>query len=150
MESQIPFTGGSGRVLDRSLAIAGIAKHEIFVTNAVNPVTRPTTALRPHEIANCKPYLHRELEIVQPRLVIGLGRDAEDALKSAYPEARQLRWPVIVPHATAREAAPSPDLLFAPHPSWIKWQLKDSREQYVTCLARALEWGFRDPCRLPG
>ena len=45
MESQIPFTGGSGRVLDRSLAIAGIAKHEIFVTNVVNPVTRPTTAL---------------------------------------------------------------------------------------------------------
>ena len=46
MESQIPFTGGSGRVLDRSLPIAGIAKHEIFVTNVVNPVTRPTTALR--------------------------------------------------------------------------------------------------------
>jgi uracil-DNA glycosylase len=102
MESRIPFTGGSGRVLDRSLAIAGIAKHEVFITNVVHchpPDDRPS---RPHEIENCRPYLHRELEIVQPRLVIGLGRDAEDALKSAYREARVLRWPFTVPHATKR------------------------------------------------
>ena len=46
--------------------------------------------------------------------------------------------------APGPEAARSPDLLFAPHQSWIVKQHKDSREQYVTSLARAMEWSFRD------
>ena len=36
LEPPVPFTGGSGRVLDRSLALAGIAKHKVFITNAVH------------------------------------------------------------------------------------------------------------------
>ena len=64
MASQIPFTGGSGRFLDRSLAVADLAKEDIFITNVVHchpPANRPS---QPHEIANCRPYLHRELAIV--------------------------------------------------------------------------------------
>jgi hypothetical protein len=109
---------------------------------------RASAARRDADAARLAPMgraLHRELEIIQPRLIIGLGRDAEGELRSAYPEARVLEWPFIVPHATGPGAAPSPDLLFAKHPSWIKRQHKASlEEEYVTSLARALEWGFRD------
>jgi DNA polymerase len=145
METQEPFTGGSGALLNDSLKIAGIAKKDAFITNVVHchpPGNRKSHA---HEKKNCSRYLHRELEIVRPRLVIGLGRDAEVALKAFYPDARELQWPFRVPHATGPEAASSPDLLFAPHPSWIKRQHDDSlEEQYVTRLARALKWGFRN------
>ena len=82
-----------------------------------------------------------ELEIVAPRLVIGLGRYAEDALRSTYPEARVLSWPFAVPKGTGPR---SPDLLLAQHPSWVMKQPKDFREQYVTSLALVLKWGFRD------
>jgi uracil-DNA glycosylase len=97
----------------------------------------------PEWIEKCSPYLHSELEIVQPRLVIGLGRDAEAALQAFYPQARVLQWPFIAPRANRSKTAPY--LLFAKHPSWIKRQHDVSLEQeYVTSLVRALKWGFRD------
>ena len=103
---------------------------------------------RAHEKRNCTHYLLNELEIVRPRLIIGLGGDAEVALRLAYPVARLLSWPFKKPHTTRPDAATSPDLLFAPHPGRIRWLRKDIREQYVTrwvtSLAGALEWGFRD------
>ncbi len=144
MESQIPFTGGGGRFLDDSFDIAGIAKHQIFITNVVHCHPPGDRKSLPDEIMNCTPYLHRELEIVQPSLIIGLGLDAKAALRSAYPEARELPWPFTVPLDHGAEATAFPDLLFAPHPSSIRWKPKDIREEYVTSLARALEWGFRN------
>lgn len=92
-----------------------------------------------------RPGVRRHNNRCQPRLVIGLGRDAEAALRAFYPQARELRWPFIGLHAPQAKAAPSPDLLFAKHPSWVKRQHDDSLEQeYVTSLADALKWGFRD------
>ena len=59
MASQIPFTGGSGRFLDRSLAVADLAKEDIFITNVVHCHRPANRSSQPHEIANCRPYLHR-------------------------------------------------------------------------------------------
>ena len=115
MASQIPFTGGSGRVLDRSLQIAGLAKTDIFLTNVVHchpPGNRPS---QPHEIINCRPYLHNELAIVAPRLVVALGKDARAAVTSEYPSGRILSWP-FVPPTRDSPVAQQPDLIFAPHP----------------------------------
>jgi hypothetical protein len=89
------------------------------------------------------PYLHRELRIVQPRLVMGLGDDAELTVRLAYPGVAPLQWPVTVP-ATTPEATPIPALLFARHPRWVQWHPQD-KKQYVTSLADALRWGFRIP-----
>jgi uracil-DNA glycosylase len=92
---------------------------------------------------NCRPYLLRELEIVQPKLVIGMGRDAEAALRSFYTEPRFLTWPFTVPRATGSKTAPY--VLFAKHPAWIMRQHDGSlEEEYRTSLAGALKWGFRD------
>ncbi|MDM3974521.1 uracil-DNA glycosylase family protein [Mycobacterium marseillense] len=49
---------------------------------------RRTARLTKHEIVNCSPFLHRELEIVRPRLVITLGCDAERVMAFFYPRAR--------------------------------------------------------------
>jgi uracil-DNA glycosylase len=143
MKTQIPFTGGSGKLIDASLKIAGIAKDEVFITNLVHCHPPRNHKSLPIWIENCSSYLHRELEIVHPRLVIGMGRDAEAALRSFYTEPRVLTWPFTVPRATRSKTVPY--LLFAKHPSWIKRQHDDSlEEEYRTSLARALKWGFRN------
>jgi len=146
MASQIPFTGGSERVLNESFKLAGITnKREVFITNTVHchPHSHPRDNRDPLpcEIANCRSHLHDELEIVAPRLVIGLGRYAKDALRSEYPHARELPWPFRIPRTSG---AGSPDMLFPPHPYWIMTRPKDIHEQYVRGLAHALKWGFRD------
>ncbi len=98
METQEPVTRGSGRILDDSFKKAGIAKDKLFITNVVHchpPENHPTSL--PEWKGNCTPYLHRELQIVQPRLVIGLGDDAEVAVRSAYPGVKALPWPFTFP-----------------------------------------------------
>ncbi|MFY9920150.1 MAG: uracil-DNA glycosylase family protein [Mycobacterium sp.] len=122
--SQIPFTGGSGRVIDAGLALAGIAKDQIFITNVVHCHPRGDRESFPEEIEKCSRYLQRELEIVQPRVIVGLVRDAEAVLRPAYPHARELSWPFVSAPVRRPRATLSPDLLFPNHPSWVKWQLE--------------------------
>lgn len=146
MRAQIPFTGGSGRFLNLSLERAGLTKGDIFTTNVVHCHPPGNRASLPHEIENCRPFLLRELQIIQPRLVIGLGKDASAALRGIFPEARALTWPFATPHD--QRADPTiPDLLAVPHPSWIKYRPVDQRDAYVESLAGALRWAFDDAHR---
>jgi DNA polymerase len=151
MESQIPFTGGSGGLIDASLALADVDKRDVFITNVVHchPHREPrdNRASKPHEIANCTPYLVRELKIVEPELVIGLGNDAKRVLRAKHPGARELSWPFRRPRSIA---AMPPDLLLVPHPSAKRRQRNaappEDRERierkYVIELSRALRWSF--------
>jgi uracil-DNA glycosylase len=147
MESQIPFTGGSGKLIEEARILAHIAKERIFITNVVHchphDDERDNRPSHPREIANCTPYLYRELDIVEPRLVIGLGRDARAVLQSRYPDTEPLPWPFAVPRA----ATPGPALLFGPHPShvlmpWVRKKRPGIREEFVASLTQALTWSF--------
>jgi uracil-DNA glycosylase family 4 len=98
MESQIPFTGGSGRLIWASIKRAGIDKpDDVFITNVVHchPHSEPvdSRASKRHEIDNCTPYLVRELDIVKPELVIGLGNDAKKVLRAKHPPRPESRCP---------------------------------------------------------
>ena len=141
MESQVPFTGGSGELIDQSIARAGHDKKDVFISNAVHchpPKNRPS---HEHEIVNCSPFLHRELEIVRPRLVITLGRDAERALSFFYPRARTCRQPFEIPRGRLPKGVPY--IFHAKHPSWIQRQHDELLEaDYVSGLAAAIRWSF--------
>lgn len=141
MESQVPFTGGSGDLIDAGIKLAGRKKHDVFISNAVHchpPKNRPS---HEHEIVNCSPFLHRELEIVRPRLVITLGRDAERVASFFYPRARVSVPPFEVPRGRLPKGVPF--IFNAKHPSWIQRQHDDALEaEYVSGLAAAIRWSF--------
>lgn len=69
-----PFVGRSGSVLDDALRNAGLARADVRITNCVRcrpPENRdPTT----EELANCRPYLDREIERVDPTVIVTLGK----------------------------------------------------------------------------
>jgi uracil-DNA glycosylase len=141
MEKQEPFVGGSGELLDISFDRAQIAQKQLYITNVVHCHPRDNEKSRPEWKKNCTPYLHEELRIVQPKLIIGLGQDAEVALRAFYPHAGVLSWPFRTPRISASEE--SPRVHFVKHPSWINRQHSDALErQYVASLERALRWGF--------
>lgn len=139
MESGIPFTGGSGRYIDQALELADRKKSDLFITNVVHchpPKDRPSAR---HEIDNCTPYLHEELDVVSPRLIIGLGDDAEKVLTTRYPDARHLPWPFVKPRTrTLAEQY----LLFPEHPGSLRFKKTADRSYYSPSLARAIRWGF--------
>ncbi|WP_111511877.1 uracil-DNA glycosylase family protein [Mycobacterium kyogaense] len=141
MEPQEPFFEGSGSLLNQAFSAADHPKSQMFVTNAVHCHPPGNRKSELHEIVNCAPYLYRELQIVQPRLVIGLGEDAERVLTFFYPTARVLPWPFATPRNVRSKVVPC--LFFAKHPSWIKRKHNaDLETEYVRSLADAFKWAF--------
>ena len=141
MEPQEPFYEGSGSLLNTSFELAGCVKADTFITNAVHCHPRGNRKSHNHEIVNCSSYLYRELEIVRPRLVIGLGDDAERVLSFFYPTARKVPWPFSAPSNVRSKTVPC--LHFAKHPSWVKRQHDAALEEaYVSSLTQALKWAI--------
>ena len=69
-----PFVGRSGTVLDDALRERGLARADVRITNCVR--CRPPENRDPHreELENCRPYLEREIERVDPEVVVTLGK----------------------------------------------------------------------------
>lgn len=83
-----PFVGPAGKLLDKALAAAGIARDRVYLTNAVKhfKFERTTGKARLHkrpnsgEIAACAPWLHAELQQIAPDVLVLLGATAAQAL----------------------------------------------------------------------
>jgi DNA polymerase len=71
-----PFSGPSGLFLDELLALAGLSRTDVFLTNIVKHRVPDSRPLAPNEIAACTPYLTRQIAAVNPRVVVALGRGA--------------------------------------------------------------------------
>lgn len=148
MEKQEPFFGGSGRVLDRCFQRANRDKTELFITNSIHCHPPDDRDPYPHETANCAGFLRAELrEIVQPRLVIGVGKFAMAAVLSLYPEGRELNWPFRVPRPRQSDSPDTTYLLFPPHPYHVMTRAAPVREQYERRMGRAIEWAFETSAR---
>ena len=82
-----PFVGPAGKMLDRALDEAGIARRKTYVTNAVKHFKFvPRGKFRLHqkpnaaEIKACQGWLEAELNVVRPKLVVALGATAAHSL----------------------------------------------------------------------
>jgi uracil-DNA glycosylase family 4 len=86
-ETEVPFHGDtSGRNFEDLLAFASITRNDVFVTNAVlcNPKDEKGNNSTPTQVeaANCHPFLRRQIELVNPKIVVPLGNTALQALAS--------------------------------------------------------------------
>lgn len=80
-----PFVGRAGKNLERLLQLAGMSRQDVFITNVVK--CRPPGNRKPskHESDTCYRYLRRQMDLVDPEVVVLLG---DSALKLFFPEAQ--------------------------------------------------------------
>ncbi|MFI6440328.1 UdgX family uracil-DNA binding protein [Streptomyces sp. NPDC050759] len=99
-----PFVGPAGKLLDRALAEAGIEPEHTYVTNAVKHFKftqaeprkrRIHKAPSLREMTACGPWLAKELEIVEPELIVVLGATAGKALLGSSFRVTQVRGTVL-------------------------------------------------------
>jgi len=75
-EQGLPFVGRSGKLLDQLLADIKLTRHDVYITNVVKcrpPENRDPT---PTEVATCGDFLLRQIELVNPRVIVTLGKFA--------------------------------------------------------------------------
>ena len=78
-----PFVGRAGQLLNAMLAAIGLAREQVYIANIVK--CRPPKNRDPHadEAAACQGYLHRQIELIAPRLILSVGRvSAQNLLHS--------------------------------------------------------------------
>jgi DNA polymerase len=69
-----PFVGAAGRFLEELLASAGMTRDEVFITNVVKSRPPGNRDPLPDEIAACAPFLERQIEVIDPDVIVTLGR----------------------------------------------------------------------------
>ncbi len=75
-----PFVGKAGQLLDRMISAMGLSRDEVYVCNIVKcrpPDNRKPT---PEEMAACTPYLEKQLDLLQPDVIVALGATAVEGL----------------------------------------------------------------------
>lgn len=78
-----PFVGRSGQLLDRMLAAIGLDRSSVYIANVVPwrpPGNRTPT---PQEIAICRPFIERQIELVRPQVLLCLGAPSAQTLLGA-------------------------------------------------------------------
>lgn len=73
-EQGLPFVGQAGKFLDDLLASAGVTREEVFITNVVKCRPPGNRDPLPDELAACKGYLERQIEALNPTVIVTLGR----------------------------------------------------------------------------
>ncbi|MEN9842853.1 MAG: hypothetical protein RLZZ612_682 [Pseudomonadota bacterium] len=88
----LPFVGPAGQLLDAMLAAMGLSRDtDVYITNAVKCRPPSNRNPEPQEWMQCQPYLMRQIELVQPDLILSLGRYASHTLLDhTMPEAAKL------------------------------------------------------------
>jgi uracil-DNA glycosylase len=76
-----PFVGQAGKLLDAMLAAIDLKRGEnVYIANSVKCRPPNNRTPEPEETAACWPYLERQIELLQPRLIVALGRPAAQTL----------------------------------------------------------------------
>jgi uracil-DNA glycosylase family 4 len=77
----LPFVGAAGKLLEQLLNEIGIARADVFITNVLKCRPPGNRDPEPGEIENCRPYLSRQVELIQPRVICTLGNFATKLLR---------------------------------------------------------------------
>ena len=86
-----PFVGQAGNLLNGILEAIQVPRESVYITNIVKCRPPQNRKPLPDEIAACIPYLHRQLEIIQPKVILALGSTAAEAMLGVRKSLGELR-----------------------------------------------------------
>ncbi|MCU7844408.1 MAG: uracil-DNA glycosylase [Candidatus Thiodiazotropha sp. (ex Monitilora ramsayi)] len=75
-----PFVGRAGQLLNAMLLAMGYKRESVFIANIVKCRPPNNRDPKPEEALSCEPYLKRQIELIQPRLILAVGRIAAQNL----------------------------------------------------------------------
>lgn len=90
-----PFVGDAGKLLDAILAAIGLTRdNNVFIANVLKSRPPGNRNPKPEEVSACLPYLERQIELIQPKLIVALGRFAAQSLLATDAPLGSLRGQV--------------------------------------------------------
>lgn len=129
-----PFVGQAGKLLDnmlRSLALTrseAPSTHQVFIANVLKCRPPHNRNPEPEEVAQCEPFLQRQVELVQPKIIVAMGRFAVQSLLRTGEPIGRLRGRVHRYHGVP--------VIVTYHPAYLLRNLPDKAKAWEDlCLA---------------
>jgi len=119
----LPFVGNAGQLLTEMLRACGLSRDEVFITNILKCRPPNNRDPKPDEIANCHDYLERQLALLQPKIIVAVGRIAAQALLNTHDPIGKLRGKV---HHLG-----STPLVVIYHPAYLLRSLSEKRKAWL-------------------
>lgn len=121
-----PFVGQAGQLLDSILQAIEVPRPAVYITNIVKCRPPQNRKPLPDEIAACIPYLHRQLELIRPKVILALGGTAGEALLGVKKSLGELRGKVHTYNGIPLVVTYHPAALLR-NPNWKKPTWDDVR-----------------------
>lgn len=124
-----PFVGQAGKLLDNMLAAISLARGKnVYIANVLKCRPPGNRNPEPDEVAKCSPYLLRQIELIQPKLILAMGRFAAQTLLGTDATIASLRGKV-------HQYAGVP-LVVTYHPAYLLRNLPDKAKAWADlCFA---------------
>lgn len=129
-----PFVGTAGRLLDNMLRAMALSRHEappersVYIANTLKCRPPRNRNPAPEELLRCEPFLLRQIELVQPRIILAMGRFAVQSLLRSDEPIGRLRGRVHQYHGVP--------LIVTYHPAYLLRNLTDKARAWEDlCLA---------------
>lgn len=144
-----PFVGRAGQLLEKMITAMGLSRGEVYICNVLK--TRPPNnrTPTPEESAACAPYLHEQISIVRPEVIVSLGRPATHLLLGTTDAMGRLRgrWseyvvpppPIAAPYSGPYEGMRFP-VMPTYHPSYLlRSYTEENRKMVWSDLRQVME-----------
>ena len=89
-----PFVGRAGQLLNAMLQAVGLQRGQVYIANILKCRPPNNRDPKPEEVVCCEPYLLRQIELIQPRLILAVGRIAAQNLLNTQTPIGKLRGEV--------------------------------------------------------
>lgn len=121
-----PFVGQAGQLLESILDAIEVPRSSVYITNIVKCRPPQNRKPLPDEIAACIPYLHRQLELLQPKVILAMGGTAGEAMLGVRKSLGDLRGKVHTYNGIPLVVTYHPAALLR-NPNWKKPTWDDVR-----------------------
>ena len=127
-----PFVGQAGKLLDNMLrALQLDRRNNVFIANVLKCRPPGNRNPEPEEVAQCEPFLRRQVELLQPKIILAMGRFAVQSLLQTAEPIGKLRG-----RAHSYHGVP---VVVTYHPAYLLRNLPDKAKAWADlCLAAAL------------
>ncbi len=90
-EQGLPFVGKAGQLLTKIIESIGLKREEVYIANVLKCRPPGNRNPLPGEVANCQPYLKKQIAIIQPKIICALGKFAAQTLLRTETSITKLR-----------------------------------------------------------
>lgn len=122
-----PFVGQAGKLLDSMLAAISLKRGaNVYIANCIKCRPPGNRNPEPREVLQCEPYLHRQIELIRPKLIVALGKVAAANLLATDASVASMRGKVHRYRGTP--------LIVTYHPAYLLRNLPDKAKAWVDLL----------------